>query len=117
MPGLEHTAPKAFPTTRVAIIGGAWCVLLVSLGLQARPSAQQAASPVTGAQPSPPTSAAPLASGHRQTMERVGDPSHNQRLVTAGFKLDEANVASPGEGPELWEKVVRKLRTCMMPPP
>jgi hypothetical protein len=115
MPGLEHTAPKAFPTTRVAIIGVAWCVLIVSLGLQARPSAQQSASPVTGAQPSPPTGAAP--SGHRQTIDRYCVTCHNQRLVTAGLKLDEANVANPGEGAELWEKVVRKLRTGMMPPP
>jgi len=37
--------------------------------------------------------------------------------VTAGLKLDEADVVSPGEAPEIWEKVVRKLRTGMMPPP
>jgi cytochrome c5 len=72
---------------------------------------------VKGAQPSPPTSAAPLASGHRQTIDRYCVTCHNQRLVTAGLKLDEANVANPGEGAELWEKVVRKLRTGMMPPP
>ena len=33
------------------------------------------------------------------------------------MKLDEADVANPGEGAEIWEKVVRKLRTGMMPPP
>ena len=117
MPGLEHEAPKAFPSTRVAIIAVAWCVLILSLGIQARPSAQQPASPVKGAQPSPPTSAAPLASGHRQTIDRYCVTCHNQRLVTAGLKLDEADVTKPGEGAELWEKVVRKLRTGMMPPP
>jgi hypothetical protein len=31
--------------------------------------------------------------------------------------LDEADVANPGESAEVWEKVVRKLRTGMMPPP
>ena len=117
MPGLEHKAPKAFPRTRVAIIGAAWCALILLLGTQARPSAQQPASPVKAALPSPPTGAVPLASGHRQTIDRYCVTCHNQRLVTAGLKLDDANVANPGEGGELWEKVVRKLRTGMMPPP
>jgi hypothetical protein len=31
--------------------------------------------------------------------------------------LDQANVASPGTAGEVWEKVVRKLRTSTMPPP
>src|SRR5215510_16550325 len=117
MPGLEHTAPKAFPHTRVAIIGVAWCVLLISLGIQARPSAQQPAPQAKSTQSSPLTGAVPSASSHRQTIDRYCVTCHNQRLVTAGLKLDEADVARPGEGAELWEKVVRKLRTGMMPPP
>jgi hypothetical protein len=50
-------------------------------------------------------------------LDRYCVTCHNQRLVTAGLKLDDANVANPGEGAEIWEKVVRKLRTGMMPPP
>jgi hypothetical protein len=50
-------------------------------------------------------------------LDRYCVTCHNQRLVTAGLKLDEADVANPGEGAEIWEKVVRKLRTGMMPPP
>jgi hypothetical protein len=42
---------------------------------------------------------------------------HNQKLKTAGLMLDKADVASPGAGAEVWEKVVRKLRTSTMPPP
>jgi len=104
---MEQMAPKAFPSARIATIGVAWCVLLVSLGIQARPSAQQPAPQVKGAP----------ASSHRQTLDRYCVTCHNQRLATAGLKLDEADVASPGEGAEIWEKVVRKLRTGMMPPP
>ncbi|NNE37360.1 MAG: DUF1592 domain-containing protein [Gammaproteobacteria bacterium] len=37
--------------------------------------------------------------------------------MTAGLLLDKANVANPGANPELWEKVVRKLRIRAMPPP
>ena len=100
---MERMAPKAVPSARVAAIAVAWCVLIVSLGIQARPLAQQAA----------PQSA----SSHRQTLDRYCVTCHNQRLVTAGLKLDDADVANPGAGAEIWEKVVRKLRTGMMPPP
>jgi hypothetical protein len=103
---MEQMAPKAFPSARVATIGVAWFVLLVSLGIQARPSAQQPAPQAKG-----------TASSHRATLDRYCVTCHNQRLVTAGLKLDEADVANPGESAEVWEKVVRKLRTGMMPPP
>jgi cytochrome c5 len=105
MPGMERMAPKAFPSARVATIGVAWCVLLVSLGIQARPSAQQPAPQAKGTASS------------RATLDRYCVTCHNQRLATAELKLDEADVANPVEGAEIWEKVVRKLRTGMMPPP
>jgi cytochrome c5 len=91
--------------------------LIVSLGFQAHPSAKQTAPPVKVAQSSSATSAVPPASNHRRTIDRYCVTCHNQRLVTAGLKLDEADVANPGGGAEIWEKVVRKLRTGMMPPP
>ena len=117
MPGLEHMAPKAFPSTRVTIVGMAWCVLLLFWGIQARPSAQQPAPQAKRTQSSPLTDAVPSVSSHRRTIDRYCVTCHNQRLVTAGLKLDDADVAKPGEGAELWEKVVRKLRTGVMPPP
>jgi hypothetical protein len=41
---------------------------------------------------------------------------HNEQLRTAGLALDALNVAPVGEHAETWEKVVRKIRTGMMPP-
>jgi mono/diheme cytochrome c family protein len=42
---------------------------------------------------------------------------HNQRLKTAGLMFDTMDLARlPGDG-AVWEKVVRKLRGGMMPPP
>ena len=41
---------------------------------------------------------------------------HNEKLKTAGLMLDKLDVAHPGQDPEAWEKVVRKLRAGMMPP-
>ena len=42
---------------------------------------------------------------------------HNERTLTAGLALDTVDLAGVGEHAELWEKVVRKLRTRAMPPP
>ena len=44
---------------------------------------------------------------------------HNGRLRTAGLSLDDAEVseAHVAADPELWEKVVQKLRSRTMPPP
>ena len=41
---------------------------------------------------------------------------HNERLETAGLRLDLIDVANVSERAEVWEKVVRKLRTGTMPP-
>ena len=41
---------------------------------------------------------------------------HNPRLNTGGLSLDPADLAKVEARAETWEKVVRKLRTGMMPP-
>ena len=41
---------------------------------------------------------------------------HNARLKTAGLVIDPAGLTDVGTGAEVWEKVVRKLRTETMPP-
>ena len=114
---MRHKTPKAFPSTRLAAIGLAALALTAALGFEARPSAQQTAPRVEAAQSSTPTGAVPAASSHRRTIDRYCVTCHNQKLKTAGLMLDEADVAHPGDGGEIWEKVVRKLRTGMMPPP
>ncbi len=65
--------------------------------------------------PSAQTSAAPSEAG--AVIGRYCVACHNERLETAGLNLDGLDVAAVGEHPEIWEKVVRKLRTGMMPPP
>ena len=117
MTGMERMSHKAFRSASVETIGVAWFVLIVCLGIQARPSAQQPAPQVKSVQSSSTTGAVSPASSHRGMVDRYCVTCHNQRLATAGLKLDEADVANPGEGAEIWEKVVRKLRTGMMPPP
>ncbi len=41
---------------------------------------------------------------------------HNARLHTANLALDSANLDDVAGSPEIWENVVRKLRTGAMPP-
>ena len=41
---------------------------------------------------------------------------HNDRLKTAGLTLDAYALDAVGRHPEIWEKVVRKLRGGLMPP-
>src|SRR5438552_5018812 len=114
---MRHGMPDAFLNVRVVTIGWAGLALSVLLCLHARASAQQTAPQVEVAQSSPSTGAVLTVSSHRRVIVRYCVTCHNQKLKTAGLMLDEADVASPGAAGEVWEKVVRKLRTSTMPPP
>ena len=61
--------------------------------------------------------AQPPASAHQALVAQYCVTCHNQRLKTGGFVLDPAAVASPSADIEVWEKVARKLRAGLMPPP
>src|SRR5690349_15298231 len=41
---------------------------------------------------------------------------HNDRLKTGGLSLAGLDVEHPSASAEIWEKVIRKLRTGAMPP-
>jgi hypothetical protein len=74
----------------------------VSRPVQAGAPAQQA----TSASQSP----------ERQLLDRFCVTCHNERLRIADLALDTVDVADVGAHPEIWEKVVRKLRAGAMPP-
>ena len=50
-------------------------------------------------------------------LDRYCTTCHSERLKTGGLSLAQVDLAKPGAEPELWEKVTRKLRTRVMPPP
>src|SRR5262245_61838694 len=57
-------------------------------------------------------------SGDRATLDRYCITCHNSRLRTGGLALDIADPANvSGSNSDVWEKVVRKVRAGMMPPP
>lgn len=51
------------------------------------------------------------------TVEKYCVGCHNDRLKTAGLVLNPADVAKAGDQAETWEKVLRQLRSGLMPPP
>src|SRR5262249_25527874 len=66
------------------------------------------------AQPAAVASGAPAL---RQVLDRYCVTCHNERLHTAGLALDSVDPSTPAVNPELWERVIAKLRAGSMPPP
>ena len=75
-----------------------------------------AESSAQGVQSPPSAGASPSASTQRQLLDRYCVSCHGEERKTAGLRLDLANVRNVGEDAEVWEKVVHKLRTGVMPP-
>src|SRR5688572_25356016 len=72
-------------------------------------------SPAVGVQRAAPI-AAPAAA-QQALVQQYCITCHNDRAKQGGLSLENQSVAAAGDNPELWEKVVRKLRAGVMPPP
>jgi mono/diheme cytochrome c family protein len=94
-----------FNASRVPMFG--WMVtFLLASGFLLTVDAQQ-----------PPPSPAPApASAHQAFVSRYCASCHNDRLKRGGFTLDAAAAQDVGRTPEVWEKVLRKVRARQMPP-
>src|SRR5436190_19331935 len=90
--------PRTFTS---AVIAGACIIVLLSGSQTASPQSQ-----TTSVNPPP-----------RAVLDKYCITCHNQRSRTAGLALDTADVGNAGTSPELWEKVIAKLRAGSMPPP
>src|ERR1700751_4677521 len=60
---------------------------------------------------------APRGEAPRAFFDQYCVPCHNEKLHTAGLALDKLDVTNPGGNPEVWERVIGKLRSGSMPPP
>jgi hypothetical protein len=99
---------------RKGLIGA--CVMTVAGSL----GPGQAATP----HPQAPNSTSPpitaprgSASVERAILDQYCVSCHNNRSKTANLSLEGLDLSTVGDHPELWEKVVRKLRAGVMPPP
>ena len=88
-------------------LGFAGLAALLLLSVQVKISAQQGNAPAAGTS----------ASTQRQFLDRYCTTCHSQSLKTAGLSLAQVDLSRVDAQPELWEKVVRKLQTGVMPPP
>ena len=88
--------------TPVIVLAG----LLLACGVlaTAAPPQQPAASP------------APAASPQRALVNQYCMGCHNEKLKTAGLELNSANIDHVEQNPDVWEKVLRKVRARYMPP-
>src|SRR5713101_7811518 len=69
-----------------------------------------------GARQSPATAVASAAT-QRALLDQYCVTCHSDRAKTANLSLQQLDLATVSDHPELWEKVVRKLRAGVMPPP
>ncbi len=102
---------------------GWWAVLVavwVGAVAWATPSAQQR----SGAAATPPASASAQATAAtaapvdtRALVNTYCVSCHNQRTKSAGLALDATELTDIPAHADVWEKVVRKVRAGMMPPP
>ena len=80
------------------------------------PSPVDPAAPQETAQTLLSNTSLPSALSTRETVDRYCTFCHDERLATAGLRLDLVDFAKVAEHPEVLEKVVQKLRTGIMPP-
>jgi mono/diheme cytochrome c family protein len=57
------------------------------------------------------------AAEQRALLDRYCVACHNEKLRTGGITLEKLDVGNVPAGAEVWEKVIRKVRTAQMPPP
>jgi mono/diheme cytochrome c family protein len=106
----------------VALFGSLTVTVAVFGFQQAAPPRQvkgNVSPPVSSAKPTVP--AARSTSSTSQTARGLLDQycvgCHNDKARVANFSLQSADVKTVGGHPEIWERVIRKMRAGMMPPP
>ena len=99
-------------TKAVAAAGALFAAGVVAVHTQVTPTQTQntpVGRSVSG--PAPDTPPNPKA-----VLDRYCATCHNQRTRAGGLALDTLDVAGAAREPQTWEKVIRKVRTGMMPP-
>jgi mono/diheme cytochrome c family protein len=97
--------PRIGRSTVAALMAAGWLASVATVPTSARHGA------ATPQQPNPTTLDA------RAVLDKYCVTCHNQRLRTAGLSLDGVDITQASATPELWERVIAKLRAGSMPPP
>src|SRR4051794_15348829 len=81
------------------------------------PGSPRPLTPAAPQEPAPPGPAKEKGADERALLTRYCVTCHNDKLKTAGLVIDAAGTSNVPAGADVWEKVIRKLRTGQMPPP
>jgi cytochrome c5 len=82
----------------------------------ARRPAAPIAAPSVAAKPASPV-VANTAAEQKKLVDRYCVTCHNDKVKSAGLTLQNLDLTQVGAHGEVWERVIRKLRAGMMPPP
>jgi hypothetical protein len=107
-------------TCGVAAALAAWIAAsAISVSGQSGPSRRETPSPNAISLP-PAPAAVPSGSSideKRALLDKYCVTCHNDRVKTANLSLQGLDLATVADHAELWEKVIRKMRAGVMPPP
>jgi len=98
------TAPRLVRAVLATLIVGGYIATTISR--------VESAGAVRRAVVQPPSAAAAT----RAMLDTHCVTCHNQRLKTSGLALDNVDATGPHTDPELWERVIARLRAGSMPP-
>jgi hypothetical protein len=73
-----------------------------------------AAAGLSGYQQAAPARTTPESA--RKVLDQYCVGCHNDKARTANFSLQAADLGAAGDHPDVWERVIRKMRAGMMPP-
>ncbi len=93
------------------------CTFGVSVTLAAQAAAPRRASLAPVASHVPAVADTGGAAKQKALLDQYCVTCHNDRTKTANLSLQNLDLTHVGDNPELWERVVRKLRAGVMPPP
>jgi len=102
----------------IALLIGAFVAAACGVMSAGGPVAELQDAPRLSPEPAPePLHAPPLPDvDPRQVLDTYCVGCHSDARMTGGLSLELADVSRPDANPELWERVIRKLRTRSMPP-
>jgi len=103
----------ALTVAALLVLCWTWVDAREQTAAQPRPATPAPAKPA----PAKPVAASPAPTqSHKATLDRYCVTCHSDRLKTAGLTLESIDTANIAGAPDIWEKVVRKVRVGMMPP-
>ena len=100
-------------TRPILLVACVWIGALVMLQADAPQRPSRTAARQRATQPLPASDRAAF----EPTLTQYCVTCHNERLKTGGLVLDPQSLGSVAAQADQWEKVVRKLRAGLMPPP